>query len=127
MTHSTITEPAISDLVHQFYGKVREDDLISEIFNDTIGDNWEPHLATMVNFWSSVMLTSGAYKGNPAIKHNRLGGLKPEFFPRWLALFEETAKELFDASVAEAFTEKAHRIAASLQAHAMGVPQIKEL
>src|SRR4051812_5633003 len=41
----------------------------------------------MRNFWSSVMLTSGRYKGNPIAKHVRLEGMKPRLFELWLALF----------------------------------------
>ena len=118
-THNEITEANIEDLVHTFYAKVRADDLIGPIFVETIGDDWAPQLATMVNFWSSVMLTSGAYKGNPMIKHRQLVGLKAEYFPRWLALFEETAGELFVPELAASFVQKARRIAESLKAHAL--------
>jgi len=116
MTHGKINEDTIADLVHGFYAKVRADELIGPIFNDTIGDNWEPHLDTMVRFWSGVMLTNGAYKGNPMAKHMRLKGMRAEFFPRWLALFRETAAEVFEAQIAAAFIDRAERVAASIRA-----------
>ena len=125
MTYTTINEASITDLVHSFYAKVRKDEFIGPIFNETIGDNWGPHLATMVNFWSSVMLTTGAYKGNPMIKHQRLPGLRAEHFERWLEMFEETASDLFVASHASEFISKAHRIADSLQAHALMAKTLK--
>ena len=119
MRYDEINEATITDLVHSFYAKVRKDPLIGPIFNDKIQDNWEPHLETMVRFWSSVMLTTGAYKGNPMAKHQQLPGLRAEHFARWLDIFEETACALFVASHASDFIFKAHRIADSLQAHSL--------
>ena len=60
-----------------------------------IPGDWGPHLATMRNFWSSVMLTSGRYKGNPVAVHGRVAGIEMELFDRWLALFDECCRELF--------------------------------
>jgi hemoglobin len=69
----------------------------------------------MHDFWSSVMLTSGRYKGNPVAIHLRVEGIEPQLFARWLALFDETCRELFDDDVADAFRTKAVRIAESLK------------
>ena len=69
----------------------------------------------MHDFWSSIMLTSGRYKGNPVAVHLRVEGMEPQLFGRWLALFAETCRELFDDDVAEAFRAKAERIAESLR------------
>jgi hemoglobin len=69
----------------------------------------------MRDFWSSVMLTSGRYKGNPMAAHLRLEGMEPRLFDRWMELFGETCVELFDESLAEAFRSKAVRVAESLK------------
>ena len=69
----------------------------------------------MHDFWSSVMLTSGRYKGNPVAVHLRVEGIEPPLFARWLALFNETCSELLDETVAAAFHAKASRIAESLK------------
>jgi hemoglobin len=42
-------------------------------------------------------------------------GIEPGLFPRWLALFEAKAAELFAPDLAAAFTAKAQRIAESLK------------
>src|SRR5581483_9420925 len=110
-----ITDEKIARLVDAFYDKVRADPLLGPVFLHAIPGDWGPHLATMRNFWSSVMLTSGRYKGNPVIKHQRVEGLKLDMFERWLALFEETCHELFDDRIAGMFTFKARRIAESLK------------
>jgi len=69
----------------------------------------------MHDFWSSIMLTSGRYKGNPIAVHLRVEGMEPQLFGRWLALFAETCRELFDDDVADVFRAKAERIAESLK------------
>ena len=58
--------------------------------------DWSLHLATMRDFWSSVMLTSGRYKRNLAAVHLRIDGIDPRLFDRWLELFSEACGELFD-------------------------------
>jgi hemoglobin len=110
-----ITEQNIRLLVDAFYVKVRADAVLGPIFARAIPGDWQPHLEKMVAFWSSVMLTSGRYKGNPVIKHQVISGMTPELFTRWLALFDATCRELFDDDVAAAFRGKAERIAESLK------------
>jgi hypothetical protein len=51
------------------YAKVRADSELGPIFKRAIPGDWGPHLATMHDFWSSIMLTSGRYKGNPVAVH----------------------------------------------------------
>ncbi|HZD90674.1 MAG TPA: group III truncated hemoglobin [Pseudolabrys sp.] len=111
---SRLTEDDIARLVDAFYAKVREDPALGPVFARAISD-WGPHLATMRKFWSSVMLTSGRYKGNPVAVHRRVEGIAYELFARWLELFDETCRELFDTDIADAFHDKAARIAESLK------------
>jgi hemoglobin len=110
-----ITEANIRRLVDAFYVKVRADAGLGPIFARAIPGDWEPHLQRMYAFWSSVMLTSGRYKGNPVVKHLVIPGMTPELFTRWLALFDATCRELFDEAVRAAFRVKAERIAESLK------------
>jgi hemoglobin len=112
---NALDEAIIKALVHGFYAKVREDAEIGPIFNRVIAGNWDIHLAKMCDFWSSVMLLTGSYKGNPMIAHMRLKMVRPEHFERWLALFRETATELCDPETAALFIGKAENIARSLQ------------
>lgn len=111
---SRLTEDDIARLVDTFYARVRDDPALGPVFDRAISD-WGPHLATMRKFWSSVMLTSGRYKGNPVAVHHRVDGIAYELFARWLALFDETCRELFDDGIADAFRDKAMRIAESLK------------
>ncbi|MGC1181026.1 MAG: group III truncated hemoglobin [Methyloceanibacter sp.] len=110
-----LSEDVIRHLVDSFYTRVRADSELGPIFERAIPGDWGPHLATMHDFWSSVMLTSGRYKGNPVAVHLRLEGIEPQLFGRWLALFDETCRELLDHEVADVFRAKASRIAESLK------------
>ena len=110
-----LSEDAIRHLVDSFYKKVRADPELGPIFDRAIAGDWGPHLATMHDFWSSVILTSGRYKGNPVAVHLRVEGIEPQLFDRWLALFGETCRECFHDDVANAFCAKAWRIAESLK------------
>ena len=91
------------------------DDELGPIFARSIPGDWGPHLATMRDFWSSIMLTSGRYHGNPVAVHGRLEGMKPQLFAHWLTLFAQTCEELFSPELADAFLGKARRIAESLK------------
>ena len=110
-----VTEEGIRGLVDALYTKVRVDPELGPIFARAIPGDWQPHLNTMVDFWSSVMLTSGRYRGNPVAKHLAVEGITMQLFERWLALFNETCGELFDERLAREFGTKAERIAESLK------------
>jgi hemoglobin len=112
---SHVSEDGIRRLVDAFYDKVRLDAELAPIFLRAIPGDWEPHLTRMYAFWSSVMLTTGRYKGNPVVKHLVIPGIQPHLFERWLALFNETCGELFEDGVSEEFRAKAARIAESLK------------
>ncbi len=108
-----ITEAMIEQLVHAFYEKVRADAVLAPIFDARIKD-WEPHLAQMCAFWSSVALMSGRYHGTPMVKHMPLP-VDAAHFDHWLDLFETSAREICPPAAAAHFVERARRIAASLE------------
>ncbi len=110
-----VSEDGIRRLVDAFYARVRQDAELAPVFARAIPGDWGPHLDKMYAFWSSVMLTTGRYKGNPLAKHFALPGMQPALFERWLALFNETADQLFDDDVSAEFRAKAARIAESLK------------
>lgn len=112
--HPSIDEAMIERVVRRFYGKVQEDKELGPIFDEAIGDGWEPHLRKMFAFWSSVMLMTGRYHGKPVPAHQALTALRPDHFPIWLGYFRETAREECEPEVAALFIDRAERIAASL-------------
>jgi hemoglobin len=107
-------EEALGRLVERFYSKVRGDEALGPVFEAAV-DDWPEHLERLHAFWSSVMLTSGRYKGRPLPAHLKHGeAMTPERFERWLALWAETTAELFEPEAAAALQLKAGRIAESL-------------
>ncbi len=113
--HRTIDEAALKALVDSFYGKVRGDALIGPLFNEAILD-WPEHLDKLQAFWSSVMLTSGRYKGRPLPAHiKHADRISARSFDRWLALWKQTTDELIEPEGAAKLQDKAARIAESLQ------------
>jgi hemoglobin len=108
-----IDETMIERLVRAFYDRVRRDALLGPVFEERISD-WEPHLEKMFAFWSSMTLMSGRYHGQPMAKHIVLE-VDAQHFDRWLALFEQTARDVCPPEAAERFIERAHRVAESLE------------
>jgi hemoglobin len=58
LAHPSLEIGRLSD---EFYAKVRPDLELGPIERAMPGD-WGPHLATMHDFWSSIMLSSGRYR-----------------------------------------------------------------
>ena len=110
-----VTEEMIHDLVHGFYARVRADPMLGPIFDRVIGDRWDEHLAKLCDFWSSVLLMTGRFKGAPMQVHARIADITPAHFERWLALFDETARRMCPPPAAALFAEKSQMIAQSLQ------------
>lgn len=115
-----VAAESIEEMVHRFYGRVRQDAVLAPVFDARITD-WEPHLARMTAFWRSILLGDRSFvpglKGSPVDMHRRIEELAPGHFSRWLALFGEVTSELFPAPVAEHIQDQARRIGVSLSAH----------
>lgn len=119
-----LTTASIATLVHEFYDGVRADPELGPVFDAAIGDHWDPHLARMVDFWSTVMTGSRNFQGNVYGKHMLLNGVTPEHFQRWLQLFVATTNRLFAPADAAEFQIVARRIAASLQLGFFGAVKV---
>lgn len=101
-------------VVTAFYGKVGSDPHLGPVFARAIPDEgWPEHLAIISDFWSTVMLKTGRYRRNPFTAHQRVEGITPELFDRWLALWRDTARERLAREAADALSGKAELIADS--------------
>ncbi|QGN56474.1 preprotein translocase subunit TatC [Novosphingobium sp. Gsoil 351] len=108
-------ETDLAALVPRFYEQVRRDALIGPVFDGAI-DDWDTHLEKLMAFWSSVMLTSGRYKGNPVAAHAKhLATITPAMFDRWLDIWAEVTDQILPPAAAQALQTKAGRIAESLK------------
>jgi hemoglobin len=114
-SNTGIDEAQLARLVPAFYTRVRADAELGPIFNDAV-DDWAEHFERLTDFWSSIMLGSGRYKGNPVAAHRKHEArITPELFDRWLAIWKATTEEMLPAPAAAALQEKAARIAESLK------------
>lgn len=108
-----IDEAMVERLVRRFYERVRQDPLIGPVFAAKVED-WEPHLRTLIDFWSSIALMTARYTGKPMPVHVGLD-IGPEHFARWLELFRTTAAEVCTPEAAAFFVGKAEQIGRSFQ------------
>lgn len=98
-THSDIVL-----LVNTFYGKVKQDEVLKDVFQQIIGDDWSHHLPIMYQFWETVLLNKPGYSGNPIKKHIEIDKKIPLTdvqFEQWLVLWKLTVDELFAGPKAE--------------------------
>ena len=87
-------------MVDTFYGKIRKDTMLSDIFNNVIQDRWPVHLNKMYRFWQTVLLDEHTYYGSPFVPHAPLP-VEGEHFDRWVVLFNETVDTFFKGDKAE--------------------------
>lgn len=113
MANDLCTEEEVSRLVHDFYAQVRKDEVLGPIFDAHI-DDWDRHLARLVDFWSAILRRTGRFTGAPMPKHAALPGLTAELFQRWLALFRKVAATQANQAMAAHACAMAERIAQSL-------------
>ena len=108
-------EAMISQLVDRFYSRVGDDAEIGPIFNNAIGNGWPEHLQRMKDFWSSIMLGTGRFKGSPMMAHLGLPvKINATHFQRWLSLWRLTAPEICPPELAAIFITKAEMMAERL-------------
>ena len=105
---------SLTELVHSFYADVRADALLGPVFEEALRDRWQPHLARMVEFWSSVALGSKSFSGNVFGKHMALTGVTPAHFATWVRLWATHTERLFAPEVARELQITAHGIARNL-------------
>lgn len=115
MLQQAMSESSIREMVDTFYARVREDEVLSPVFERMLAGKWETHMPRMYAFWTKVLLATGEFHGNVFGKHMALEGIEKEHFVRWLTLFRLTAVDVFGLEDADPAIEVAERIATSLQ------------
>lgn len=110
--YNEINRENLHTLVYHFYERALKDAQIGAIFalefGDDMGENeWQEHIALLVNFWDSIFNNPKAYNGDPYGPHFTIVNLKKEYFPIWVALFAQTASEIYTPTIAKRFEEKA--------------------
>jgi len=93
----------IERLLKRFYEKAFADPTIGYFFTEVAKLDLATHLPVIADFWETVLLNTGSYRGNTLEVHKQLHGKSPlseAHFNRWLALFNETIDEMFEGPVA---------------------------
>lgn len=110
----------IECLVNDFYGRVRDDELLGPIFDDVAHTDWARHLPKMYAFWEGVLFGVAGFRGDPLAVHRELASrtaLGEREFGRWLDLFHESVDSSFSGPCAASAKTRARRIAAVMQQH----------
>ncbi|MDQ0512488.1 DUF1971 domain-containing protein [Ancylobacter amanitiformis] len=114
MPSSELDDAGIARLLALFYQRVRQDRHLGPVFEGIVAD-WGEHLVRLEEFWSSVMLTSARYKGNPVAMHVlHSAEIRPFMFERWLDIWRQTTDDMLDPAIARPMQVKAARIAERL-------------
>ncbi|HAV55646.1 MAG TPA: globin [Aequorivita sp.] len=114
MTKDILKLDDVKHLVDSFYGKIREDLLLKNIFNSNIQDRWPQHLQKMYTFWQTVLLSEHTYYGSPFPPHAKMP-IDKEHFDRWLQLWFETIDENFTGEIADEAKWRASKMAEMFQ------------
>ena len=120
--HAVPSTASLIALVHGFYADVRADPLLGPVFEEALRDRWEPHLARMVDFWSTVAMGSKSFSGNVFGKHMALSGVTPAHFAAWVRLWAEHTDARFPPAIAQQLQQTAHGVARNLFRVCLGQP-----
>ena len=122
--HPAITQDQISRLVDEFYDRVFADARLGPIFLEHSGEDRTAHMRTMKQFWSSVLLKTREYSGQPMPVHLKLTEVQPDDFAIWLNYFRVTSREIFESDAASIVIASAERIAESLKLAMFGSAEL---
>ena len=109
----------IDRLVHAFYARVRQHEVLGPIFARAIapdeGPEWAHHDEKIASFWSNAILMDRDYRGSPMQAHVTNCEVMPEHFPIWLGVFHETARDVLPPEKAASMSALADRIGQGLR------------
>ena len=104
---SGLNNECIALMVDRFYSRIREDAMLGPVFDGVIGDHWPEHLTKLTDFWTTVLLASRRYKGNPLMAHIAIPQMDREHFSRWIALWRKTTLEVFGPEISADLVRRA--------------------
>lgn len=113
----------VSLLVHTFYDKIRQHELLGPIFNGHVSEEqWPAHLSKLTDFWESNLFGVRTFRGSPSKAHvnvdkNLNHTISQNHFAQWLQLWFETIDELFEGELADRAKEMARRMSTGQYIH----------
>jgi hemoglobin len=112
-------------LVRAFYERAMSDAMIGYLFVDIAKLDLEAHVPVITSFWETVLLGTGDYRGGAFAPHARLNAKSPlrtGHFDRWVAIWSQTADELYEGPVAGQAKAHAARVARAFDRRLRGLP-----
>lgn len=112
------TEADVAFFLERFYERVRQDPDLGHIFDEVAQVDWPTHMPRIIAFWSTILLGTYNYGGNPMRPHFELATktpFTPAHFDQWLAYFQQTLTENFAGPRADEALMRAQSIAAVMQ------------
>lgn len=119
----------IEILVAYFYGKLLSDEVLQNIFQNTVMEHLRKHLGTIADFWDSILLDSNVYRGNVTEAHYQVDKQFPmnkTEFEHWLLHWKSSVDELYEGEKAEMAKYRAQTIADIMQYKLDYVRKIRE-
>lgn len=110
-------------LVHTFYDKIRQNEMLGPIFNGHITDEqWPTHLSKLTDFWESNLFGVRTFRGSPSKAHvnvdkNLHHSISQDHFAQWLQLWFETIEELYEGELATRAKDMARRMSTGQYIH----------
>jgi hemoglobin len=108
------TRSEILAFLKLFYQNIYQDNLLSPIFVEILGENLDTHLSSLADFWENVLFHNKEYKKNVLQIHINIHqklALQKMHFDRWLELFNTTMNQMFEGSNADTMKIRASGVA----------------
>ncbi|WP_107039218.1 group III truncated hemoglobin [Brumimicrobium mesophilum] len=110
----------VSELVNDFYAKIRTDETLGPIFNSHLSDEqWPSHLEKLTDFWETNLFGIPKFKGNPPHVHAEVDrnlnyGVTQEHFAHWMHIWFRTIDEKFEGRLADRAKNAARKMSTGL-------------
>ena len=112
--HDIETRDDCELLVRTFYGQAMTDHLIGYLFTDIAKLDLTTHIPRITDFWETILLGGGNYRGGAFRVHydlHRQSPLQTGHFDRWLVLWRASVDACFQGPRAELAKAHALRVA----------------
>ncbi|TQC41721.1 group III truncated hemoglobin [Rhodococcus sp. WS4] len=112
------TRADLEVLLRHFYGRAFADPVLEPAFETLAVIGVDDHLPVMCDFWETVLLRTGNYRGSVFTVHRALHGrhgFTALHFDRWVELWTRSVEDLFDGDVAQRATREAVKIARAMR------------
>ncbi|MDI9978363.1 group III truncated hemoglobin [Rhodococcus sp. IEGM 1307] len=115
-------------LLRHFYGRAFADPVLEPAFETLAVIGIDDHLPVMCDFWETILLRTGVYRGSAFAVHRALHGrhgFTDRHFDRWVELWASSVDELFAGDVAGRAKGEAAKIADAMRRRLFEPPAVR--